>query len=60
MLARVLAAPQGDPNGRYRAATLRLRAKLSLKLLKCPFMYSPPLRRLVMKSGLNSIEVMDG
>lgn len=42
--------------GRYRRATLKLRTKLVGKVLKCPFMYQPTLRRLVMKSGLNTVK----
>jgi len=41
----------------YSRATLPLRIKLLLKLLKCPFMYQPFLRRLVMASGLQSIKM---
>ncbi len=40
---------------KYARAVLPLRIKLSAKLLKCPFMYSPALRRLVMASGLGSL-----
>lgn len=42
---------------RYRRKTLPLRLKLAAKNLKCPFMYTPFLRRLVMKSGVGSIDV---
>ncbi len=40
----------------YAHAVLPLRLKLSAKLLKCPFMYSPALRRFVMASGIDSIK----
>ena len=46
-----------NPAAAYRRKTLRLRVKLGMKVLKCPFMYHPFLRRLVMKSGLQSIDV---
>lgn len=46
-----------NPHAAYLRATLPLRLRLSGKLLKCPFMYWPPLRRLVMGSGIKSIEV---
>lgn len=45
----------GDPRAAYDRATLGLRIKLSGKLLKCPFMYQPTLRRLVMRSGLTAL-----
>lgn len=41
---------------RYRRASLGLRFKLFGKVLKCPFMYQPFLRKTVMKSGLMSIK----
>lgn len=43
------------PGITYRRMTLKIRIKLGLKVLKCPFMYQPFLRRLVMLSGLQSI-----
>lgn len=41
----------------YRRKTLSLRLRLCAKNLKCPFMYWPRLRALVMKSGISSIDV---
>ena len=46
-------------NSRYRTATRRLRLKLMGKVMKCPFMYQPFLRKLVMKSGLSAIKMID-
>ena len=54
-LAKSLSAP--DPLRTYRALTAKLRWKLLLKNLKCPFMYQPFLRDLVLRSGLTSIDV---
>ncbi len=45
------------PNSIYHRLTRPIRIKLLLKRLKCPFMYHPLLRRIVMKSGLQAIEV---
>ena len=45
------------PLDAYRRATRHLRWRLLAKNLKCPFMYAPPLRHLVLKSGLTSISV---
>ncbi len=42
------------PHKSYRLLTAKIRARLMLKTLKCPFMYYPPLRRFVMKSGIMS------
>ncbi len=43
---------------RFARKTFFLRIKLFLKLFKCPFMYRPLLRRLVMKSGITSIKII--
>ena len=41
----------------YARETRKLRAKLLLKNLKCPFMYVPLLRNAVLTSGVSSIEL---
>jgi len=53
--------PDGAP-ARYRAATASLRRNIALKLLKSPFMYAPWLRGVIMRSGLQGVDVrrMDG
>lgn len=56
-LSRVLNHPHGDLNTRYWRSTRKIRIKLFLKLLKCPFMYHSLLRKWVMKSGLRSIRI---
>ena len=58
LLARALGG-SGDPNRAYRAATRGIRLRLLAKRMKHPFMYAPALRRLVMQSGLSSIEMVD-
>lgn len=57
--ARALAESLLDrrPLAAYRRRTAALRARLLAKNLKCPFMYEPHLRRLVLWSGLTSIAV---
>lgn len=47
-----------NPLRAYKKATRLLRFRLLLKNLKCPFMYVPWLRALVMKSGLSTIHVV--
>lgn len=56
--ARVLQSGKKDPCRLYRRLTLGLRLKLFFKLFKCPFMYVPFLRKCVMKSGIESIEII--
>ena len=59
ILAKAFARGEKRLNTRYRRGTLTLRLRLFGKILKCPFMYQPFLRRLVMKSGLASIKVYE-
>ena len=40
---------------KYYFKTLKIRFKLKIKLIKMPFMYNKFIRKLVLKSGLNSI-----
>lgn len=60
ILSRILNARARRPNREYFAATLGLRAKLTGKLFKCPPIFHPRLRRLIMRSGLGSIALEDG
>ncbi len=46
-----------DEHRLYSEKLIRYRAKILIKLMKCPFMYGPFLRGAVMKSGLKSINV---
>lgn len=55
ILSYILNSGCKNPNKRYRLATLKMRLFLSFKILKCPFLFQPFLRKLVMKSGLKSI-----
>ena len=51
------AMESADMLSAYRRMTLKIRLKLALKVLKCPFMYHPLLRKLIMLCGLQSIEL---
>jgi flavin-dependent dehydrogenase len=55
-LCRVLQKKPKHPELSYRLASLGIRLTLTLKLLKNIFMYFPPLRRLVMASGVLSVK----
>lgn len=57
-LSRVLNGRSRNANKQYRRRTFLMRMKLITKNFKCPFMYMPLLRRLIMKSGINSISVV--
>lgn len=57
MLTEALAPGFAGAAARYRRKTRALRVRLTGKMLKCPFMYRPALRRLVMESGVGSIRL---
>lgn len=53
-------ALQTTPDGfekRYRKKTRNLRRNISLKIMKSHFIFNPTLRRIVMKSGLQSVKL---
>lgn len=58
LAASLSAEPSAAEHRRYARGTRGLRLKLWSKLLKCPFMYQPFLRRCVMQSGLASISII--
>jgi flavin-dependent dehydrogenase len=57
-LSIVLNSGCSNPAWRIRVKSIPMRVKLLVKLLKAPFMYHPLLRKLIMKLGLASIDVM--
>ena len=59
LLGEVLNEETHNPCTAYRRKTRGLRMRLYMKVLKSPFMYWPLLRRLVMSSGIKSIDVID-
>ena len=56
-LSEIFNSGFGNKERAYRRATAKLRMKLWLKLLKCPFMYNRLLRKIVLRLGIKSIEV---
>ncbi len=59
LLAEVINSGIDDPSKKYAEKILPLKLKILVKIMKCPFMYSPFLRKLVMKSGISSITVRE-
>jgi flavin-dependent dehydrogenase len=57
-LSEILNAKDPSPCVAYRRRTFGLKLKLYLKVLKSPFMYFPPLRKLVMSSGIQSLQMI--
>lgn len=59
MLAECFLKGEKDIDARYGKSVLKLRLKLLGKVMKCPFMYNPFLRGIVMRSGVNSIKTFN-
>ena len=59
-LAGILNSGRGNPAWKFRMKSIPMRIKLLLKYMKSPFMYNPILRKLIMKTGFNSIDVISG
>ena len=57
LLAEALRGGLDGCAARYRRQTLALRVNIFLKIIKARLLYSPALRRLVMRCGLRSIEL---
>jgi len=57
-LAEVLHAGLGNVASRYRRATLPLRRSIFLKTLKSRVVFNPLLRRIVMRLGLQSMDIV--
>lgn len=57
-LSEVLNEGTKNPNKKYKLKTFKICLKIFLKLLKCPLMYNSFLRKLVLKSKLQSIEIV--
>jgi len=57
LCARSLEEGTGGFAGRYSRNTGQMRRNIFIKNLKSPFMYTPALRKMVMKSGLLSMDV---
>jgi len=59
LLSRCLNNPVSNPNRAYRKGARKIRLRLSSKFLKRPFMYGPLSRKLIMKSGLRSVSILN-
>lgn len=58
ILAQVLNKKIMTADKVYGIKTIPMRIKIFAKVLKCPFMYVPALRKLIMKSGLSTIKII--
>jgi len=57
-LAKILNSDCANPVWKFRRKSIPIRVKLLMKYLKSPFMYNSFLRKIIMKSGIGSINVM--
>ncbi len=57
ILAEAINKKHMSANKLYDIKIVPMRIKILAKVIKCPFMYVPALRRLVMKSGISSIKI---
>lgn len=57
ILSEVLNSKEKASERKYSERLLPMRIKIAVKVMKCPFMYSPLLREIVMKSKVASINV---
>lgn len=58
-LADILNSGCDNPVWKFRVRSIPMRGKLLAKYMKSPFMYNPFLRKIVMKTGINSIKVIE-
>ena len=59
LLSQCFGKSKDSPYWAYRRGTRKIRLKLLSKYLKRPFIYNPSARKIVMKSGLGAISVVD-
>ncbi len=57
LLSETFAHPSNNKEKKYSQKTFRLRLKILTKIIKCPFMYQPILRMIVMLSRFTSIDI---
>ncbi len=58
ILSEVLNGKEKALERKYSVRLIPMRIKIAVKVMKCPFMYFPPLRKIVMKSRVASINVI--
>ena len=59
ILSEILNSGCAEPSRKYNKKARSIKLTLMGKRLKSPFMYNPFLRKLVMKSGLKSIKIIE-
>jgi len=59
LLSQCFNKSKQSPHWEYRKGTRKIRLKLFSKYLKRPFMYQPLARKLIMKSGISSISMIE-
>lgn len=59
ILSKVLNSEISSPNQKYKSKTLKIRLKIFTKIIKAKILYNPFLRKMIMKSGISNINIID-
>jgi flavin-dependent dehydrogenase len=59
ILSRIFNSGITNPNRKYKSKTLKIRLKVFSKIIKANILYNPFLRKMIMKSGISNISVID-
>ena len=59
ILSRILNSKDSNPNQKYKIKTLKIRLKIFTKIIKAKILYSSFLRKMIMKSGISNITIID-
>ena len=49
----------GKAYKKYKSKTLKIRLKVFTKIIKAKILYNPFLRKIIMKSGISNISIID-
>lgn len=59
ILSKIFNSGINNPNRKYKSQTLKIRLKIFTKIIKANILYNSFLRKMIMKSGLSNINVIN-
>ena len=59
ILSKVLNSEISSPNQKYKSKTFKIRLKIFTKIIKAKILYNSFLRKIIMKSGISNITIID-
>ena len=59
ILSKIFNSKAANPNKKYKSKTVNIRLKVFSKVIKARILYNPFLRKMIMKSGISNISVID-